>query len=76
MTVKITVEVIRHGESIKVTEGEAIFVSVDENVRPIPVIGWNGKKPRIRRKATGSSACRQPKGCAGSGDGAKQTPKN
>lgn len=62
ITVKIVVEVVRKGENIKVTQGEAIFVSVDENVKPIPVIGWNGRKPRIRRKA-GSSACRQPSGC-------------
>lgn len=79
ITVKITVEVVRRGENMIVTEGEAIFVSVDENVKPIPVIGWNGKKPRIRRKAAGSSACRQSSGCAnGSATTAapKETPKS
>lgn len=37
VTVKIKVEAERHGEIIHVTDGEAIYVAVDANDRPIPL---------------------------------------
>lgn len=49
MRVQILVEVERRGKSIHVTEGNAVFVAVDENGSKIPIIGWNGKRPRKRK---------------------------
>jgi len=37
VTIRIKVEAERRGETIPVTEGEAIFVAVDEKDRPIPL---------------------------------------
>jgi acyl-CoA thioesterase YciA len=37
VTVKIKVEAERHGEVIHVTDGEAIYVAVDSQDRPIPL---------------------------------------
>ncbi|MBA4074647.1 MAG: hypothetical protein C0508_06355 [Cyanobacteria bacterium PR.023] len=45
VTIRVKVEAERRGETIPVTEGEAIFVAVDEKDRPIPLdspIGTQG----------------------------------
>jgi acyl-CoA thioesterase YciA len=49
MTIKIDVDVIRDNETIHVTDAECTFVAIDDNGKPIPVIGWDGKKPRQPR---------------------------
>ena len=51
ITVQVVVHVIRKNQRLHVTDGEAIFVSVDENLSPIPVIGWDFKRPVIRGNA-------------------------
>lgn len=56
ITVQIIVHVIRQNQRLLVTDGEAIFVSVDENLSPIPVIGWDFKRPVIRRKGKSCSS--------------------
>jgi acyl-CoA hydrolase len=61
ITVRINTDVIRNGETVHVTEGTAVFVAVDEDGKPIRVIGWNGKRPRIRRSKNGS-ACKRSTG--------------
>jgi acyl-CoA thioesterase YciA len=46
LTIKIVVHVIRENKRIRVTEGESVFVAIDAEGKSIPVIGWNGKRPR------------------------------
>lgn len=46
VTIRVKVEAERHGETIPVTEGEVVFVSVDDQDRPIPLdspIGTQGE---------------------------------
>ncbi|HEY9775924.1 MAG TPA: hotdog domain-containing protein [Planktothrix sp.] len=61
ITVRINVDVVREGETVHVTQGEAVFVAVDQTGKPTQVINWNGKRPRIRRKS-GASACKRSAG--------------
>ena len=49
MRVRILIEVERNSKFIHVTEGNAVYVAVDENGTKIPVVGWNGKRPRKRK---------------------------
>jgi acyl-CoA thioesterase YciA len=49
MTIKLVVHVIREDQRIQVTEGECVFVAIDDAGKPIPVIGWDGKRPRKPR---------------------------
>lgn len=58
ITVRINVSVVREGKEMHVTDGEAIFVAVDEDMKPIPVIGWDFKRPRIRKNA--ADKCSKP----------------
>lgn len=46
----VAVHATRDGQVLHVTDGEAIFVAVDDSGTPIKVVGANGRKPRIRRK--------------------------
>jgi acyl-CoA thioesterase YciA len=48
VTIRVKVEAERRGQTIPVTEGEAIFVAVDEKDRPIPLdspLGTQGVDP-------------------------------
>jgi acyl-CoA thioesterase YciA len=49
MRVRILTEVERRNKLIHVTEGNAVYVAVDESGTKIPVVGWGGKRPRKRR---------------------------
>jgi acyl-CoA thioesterase YciA len=61
MHVSILVEVERKGVTIHVTEGSAVFVAVDEEGNSIPIVGWNGKRPRRKKSKPASSAvCASP----------------
>jgi acyl-CoA thioesterase YciA len=62
--VKISVDVVRQDDVIHVTDGEAVFVSVDDELKPIPVIGWDFKRPKVRKRKT-----------CGSVTGSDSTPK-
>jgi len=66
ITIKLNVHVIRNDERIHVTDGQAVFVCVDEAGKPTPVIGWDGKRPRKPRAKTGcaSSAATAPEKAA------------
>jgi acyl-CoA thioesterase YciA len=47
VTVKVMVEAARRdGRRIKVTEAEAVYVAVDENRRPIPVVPGTARGPK------------------------------
>jgi acyl-CoA hydrolase len=50
MNIVITVNALREDKIYEVTEGEATFVSVDQNLQPIPVLDWDFKPPRIPRQ--------------------------
>ena len=57
MHVRILVEVERQNKFIHVTEGNAVFVAVDNNGVKIPIIGWNGKRPRKRKAKPTNPTC-------------------
>ncbi len=50
MRVRILIEVERRDKFIHVTEGNAVYVAENENGTKIPVVGWNGKRPRKRNQ--------------------------
>ena len=61
VTIRVKVEAERRGQTIPVTEGEAIFVAVDEHDRPIPLdspLGTQGVDPAASSTAspTGSAS--------------------
>lgn len=65
VTIRVKVEAERRGQTIPVTEGEAIFVAVDEKDRPIPLdspIGTQGVDTADSSTATGSSTKEPSKG--------------
>ncbi len=65
VTIRVKVEAERRGQTIPVTEGEAIFVAVDEKDRPIPLdspIGTQGVDTADSSTATGSSTKEPGKG--------------
>lgn len=65
VTIRVKVEAERRGQTIPVTEGEAIFVAVDEKDRPIPLdspLGTQGVDPTDSSTATGSSTKEPSKG--------------
>lgn len=84
VTIKITVEAERRGKIIHVTEGEAIFVAVDEQDRPIPLsspLGTQGVDPdEDTAPAAAGSAAGSANGAAGDpatpkdGSGVKEAP--
>jgi acyl-CoA thioesterase YciA len=47
LTISVVVEAERKGEFVRVTEGEAVFVAVDKNDRPVPLIGHDDQPPTL-----------------------------
>lgn len=63
ITTKVVVEVERKGKFIKVTEGEVIYVAVDKDERPTPIVPDRPTaKARSAKSKTGTR--RKPAGCA------------
>lgn len=47
--VDILVEAQRAGKRFPVTQGKAVFVTVDAEGKKTTALGWNGKRPRMRK---------------------------
>jgi acyl-CoA thioesterase YciA len=65
VTIRVKVEAERRGQTIPVTEGEAIFVAVDEKDRPIPLdspLGTQGVDPVDSSTASASASSDKDQG--------------
>lgn len=71
ITTHVVAEVERNGEYIKVTEAEVVYVSVDEQDRPIPVDSPPGTQGRDKPVAPASDATGKTVGGDATGAGAK-----
>lgn len=63
VTIRVKVEAERRGQTIPVTEGEAIFVAVDEKDRPIPLdspLGTQGVDPADSTATAAGPATKEP----------------
>jgi len=66
VTVKVMVEAERHegGKRVKVTEAEAVYVAVDDNRRPIPVVrepARSSQRSVVERRAATGVVRRKPR---------------